>query len=117
MMNNAANTGIMAPGVMMDMGMMGAMGPMGMNGDMAAAMGSQMMQGILQTDGNAQGGQQGVPGGTAVTQDVMMQDNAFNAANAASSGIMNIGMGGDYALQVGCNLRLLCFGRSSKFVW
>jgi len=75
------------------------MGPMSMNGDMAAAMGSQMMQGIIQADGSAQGGQQG--GGSVVTQEIgMMQENAFNTANAAAtSGMINIGMGGDYVMQ------------------
>jgi pre-mRNA 3'-end-processing factor FIP1 len=110
MMNNAANPGMMPPGVMMDMGMMGAMGPMGMNGDMAAAIGGQMMQGMIPSDASAQGGQQGGPGGAAVTQEVgMMQDNTFNPANtAAGSGMMNIGMGGDYVMQVGLNLATLC---------
>ena len=123
MMNNAANQGIMAPGVMMDMGMMGAMGPIGMNGDMAAAISGQMMQGMIPSDGSGQGGQQGGPGG-AVTQDVgMMQDNAFNPANAAaSSGVMNIGMSGDYVIQVRFNLRLLLAGFlingcRSKILW
>jgi len=107
MMNNAANPGMMAPGVMMDIGMMGGMGPMGMNGDMAAAMGGQMMQGMIPSDTSAQGGQQGGPGGAAVTQEVgMMQDNAFNPVNTATgSGMMNIGMGGDYVMQVGFWLR------------
>lgn len=123
MMNNAANQGMMAPGVMMDMGMMGAMGPIGMNGDMAAAISGQMMQSMIPSDGSGQGGQQGGPGGT-VTQDVgMMQDNAFNPANAAAgSGMMNIGMSGDYVIQVRFNLRLLLagfliFGYRTKIPW
>jgi pre-mRNA 3'-end-processing factor FIP1 len=100
MMNNAANQGMMAPGVMMDMGMIGAMGSMGLNGDMAAAIGGQMMQGMMPPDGGAQGGQQAGPG-AAVSQEVgMMQDSAFNPAHAAAgSGMMNIGMGGDYVIQ------------------
>jgi pre-mRNA 3'-end-processing factor FIP1 len=108
MMNNAANQGMMAPGVMMDMGMIGAMGSMGLNGDMAAAIGGQMMQGMMPPDGGAQGGQQAGPG-AAVSQEVgMMQDSAFNPAHAAAgSGMMNIGMGGDYVIQVGYKLWLL----------
>ena len=104
MMNNAANPGIMAPGVMMEMsGMMGPMG-MGMNGDIAAAIGGPMMQGMM-TDGSGQGGQPGgvgPGGGTGAGQEQvsMMQDGGFNPATAAGSGMLNIGMGGDFVIQV-----------------
>jgi len=97
MMNNAgANPGMMGPGVMMDMGMMGPMG-MGMNGDMG--MGGQMMQGMMPDGG--QGGQSvvGVVPTNATPEQVngvgMMQEG-FNPG----SGMMNMGMGGDYVMQV-----------------
>jgi pre-mRNA 3'-end-processing factor FIP1 len=96
MMNNAsANSGMMGPGVMMDMGMMGPMG-MGMNGDMG--MGGAMMQGMM-PDGN-QGGQAvvGVVPTNATPERVngvgMMQD--FNPGN----GMMNMSMSGEYVMQV-----------------
>jgi len=99
MMNNAANPGMMGPGVMMDMsGMMGPMG-MGMNGDMG--MGGPMMQGMM-PDG-VQGQQAVGPGGNGTPEQVgngvgMMQDG-FNPA-AGGPGMMNMGMGGEYGMQV-----------------
>jgi pre-mRNA 3'-end-processing factor FIP1 len=105
MMNNAANSAMMAPGVMMDMsGMMGAMGAMGMNSDMAA-MGGPMMQNMMPPDGNTQGGQQAVvgPGGAGAAPDqvAMLQDGAFNTPSVATGpGMMHMGMGGDFVMQV-----------------
>ncbi|KAG6851399.1 hypothetical protein H0H93_005797 [Arthromyces matolae] len=93
MMNGAANTGMMAPGVMMDMsGMM----PMGM--DMGMGMGGGMMQ--MQPDGTAQmpqGVANGTPEQAAQGNVGMMQDAAFPGQQAGD--MMAIGMGNEYALQ------------------
>jgi len=98
MMNNAtANTGMM-PGVMMDMsGMMGPMG-MGMGGDMG--MGNPMMQGMMGADGGQ--GQQpgiGINGTPEHVNGVGMMQEGFNPA-AGAAGMMNMGMGGEFNMQV-----------------
>lgn len=97
---NAGGPGpaMMGPGVMMDMAnMMGPMGMgMGMNGDMG--MGNAMMQ-------MQDGPQQGVPvgvGGTGTPEQVggMMQDG-FSGGQPGPAAMMNMGMGGDFGMQVG----------------
>ncbi|KAG6911316.1 hypothetical protein DXG01_002155 [Tephrocybe rancida] len=93
MMNGAANSGMMGPGVMMDMGMMG---PMGMGMDMG--MGGGMMQ--MQPDGTGQM-QQGVGNGTPEQggQAVgMMQDGAFNGQQGGD--MMGMSMGNEYGMPV-----------------
>ncbi|KAG6879377.1 hypothetical protein C0992_003197 [Termitomyces sp. T32_za158] len=96
MMNGAANTGMMGPGVMMDM--TGMMGPMGMGMDMG--MGGGMMQ--MQADGTGQM-QQGVTNGTpeqAAQGNVavgMIQDAGFNGQQQGD--MMGMGMGNEYAMQ------------------
>ncbi|KAJ3998161.1 hypothetical protein F5050DRAFT_1288028 [Lentinula boryana] len=99
MMNNTPNPGMMAPGVMLDMGMMNSMN-MGMNGDMG--MNQQMMpvdqRGMMMQDGVQQQGpmggtgtpEQGGGGGMSVG---MMQDGF------APGGPMHMGMPGDYSMQ------------------
>jgi pre-mRNA 3'-end-processing factor FIP1 len=99
MMNNAANSGMMGSGVMMDMSMMGSMG-MGMNGDMN--MGGPLMQGMMPDNTQVQQSGVGIVTGNGTPEQAgngiaMMQDG-FNPA--AGSNMMNIGMGGDFALQV-----------------
>lgn len=104
MMNNAANSGMMGSGVMMDISMMGPMG-MSMNGDMN--MSGPLMQGMMPD--NAQVQQSGVgivPGNGTPEQQVgngigMMQDG-FNPG-AGSGNMMNIGMGGEFVMQVSQN--------------
>ncbi|KAF8695207.1 hypothetical protein AX14_001864 [Amanita brunnescens Koide BX004] len=97
---NAGGPGpaMMGPGVMMDMAnMMGPMGMgMGINGDMG--MGNAMMQ---MQDGAQQGVSVGV-GGTGTPEQVggMMQDG-FSGGQPGPAGLMNMGMGGDFGLQVG----------------
>ncbi|KIK70448.1 hypothetical protein GYMLUDRAFT_234912 [Collybiopsis luxurians FD-317 M1] len=98
MMNGAPNPGMMAPGVMMDMGMMNQMG-IAMNGDM---MGQQMMpvdqRGMMMQDsvpaqapmGNNSTPEQGGGGGVPVG---MMQDGF------APSAPMGMGMPGDFSMQ------------------
>jgi pre-mRNA 3'-end-processing factor FIP1 len=101
MMNGGGpNAGMMGPGVMMDIS--GMMGPMGMGmgmGDMG--MGNPMMQGGMMQDGSqVQQGGVGVGNGTpeqAGANVAMMQDG-FN--QQAGGGMMNMGMGGDYGMQV-----------------
>ncbi|KAF8633555.1 hypothetical protein AX15_001355 [Amanita polypyramis BW_CC] len=97
--------GMMGPGVMMDMAnMMGSMGMgMGMNGDMS--MGNAMMQ--------IQDGAQGVNvnvgvGGTGTPEQVggMMQDGF--SGGPGPGGMMSMGMGGDFGMQVGgCDFGLV----------
>lgn len=106
MMNGAAaNPGMMAPGVMMDMsGMMGPMGMgMGMGGDMG--MGGGMMQvdgrGMMPDGPQVQQGV-GVGNGTPeqVSGNVGMMQDGYNGG-AAQGGMMNImGGGGDFGMQV-----------------
>ncbi|KAG5340501.1 hypothetical protein C0989_001408 [Termitomyces sp. Mn162] len=96
MMNGAANTGMMGPGVMMDMS--GMMGPMGMGMDMG--MGGGMMQ--MQPDGTGQM-QQGVTNGTpeqSAQGNVsvgMIQDAGFNGQQQGD--MMGMGMGNEYGMQ------------------
>ncbi|KAF8167561.1 hypothetical protein B0H34DRAFT_779259 [Crassisporium funariophilum] len=99
MMNNAAaNSGMMGPGVMMDMsGMMGPMG-MGMNGDMG--MNGPMMQGMMADGGQAQQSGVGVIPGNGTPEQVgngvgMMQDGF----NPGAGGMMNMGMGNEFVMQ------------------
>lgn len=99
MMNNTPNPGMMAPGVMMDMGMINSMN-MGMNGDMG------MNQQMMPVDQRGMMIQDGVPsgpmGGTGAPEQVggggipvgMMQDGF------APGGPMGMGMPGDYSMQV-----------------
>lgn len=100
MMNGGGpNPGMMGPGVMMDMSMMGPMG-MGMNGDMG--MSNAMMQGMMQVpDGNQ--GQQGVNVGNGTPEHAgggvgMMQDGFHGGPGAG--GMMNMSMGNDFGMQV-----------------
>jgi pre-mRNA 3'-end-processing factor FIP1 len=98
MMNSAgANPNMMGANVMMDMGMMGPMG-MGMGNEMGAHMGNPMMQGMMADGGQ---GQQSVGPGTGTPEQVngvgMMQEG-FNPN--AGGGMMNMGMGGEYGMQV-----------------
>ncbi|KAJ3856770.1 hypothetical protein EV368DRAFT_78350 [Lentinula lateritia] len=98
MMNNTPNPGMMAPGVMMDMGMINSMN-MGMNGDMG------MNQQMMPVDQRGMMIQDGVPsgpmGGTGAPEQVggggmpvgMMQDGF------APGGPMGMGMSGDYSMQ------------------
>ncbi|KAG6813236.1 hypothetical protein H0H92_012873 [Tricholoma furcatifolium] len=95
MMNGAANTGMMGPGVMMDMsGMM----PMGMGMEMG--MGGGMMQ--MQPDGGA-AMQQGVANGTTeqgaqgAVGVGMMQDGAFSGQQQGD--MMAMGMGNEFGMQ------------------
>lgn len=93
MMNNAGPNANMMP--MMDMsGMMGPMG-MGMNGDMG--MGGPMMQGMMSDGGQ---GQQGVGVGVLPTNATSEQVNGVgmmqDGFNSGASGMMNMGMGGEY---------------------
>jgi hypothetical protein len=116
MMNNAANAGMMGPGVMMDMaGMMGPMG-MGMNNDMTA-MGGGMMQGIMPTDAAAQGQAAGGVGvaGQGQEQVGMLQDGAGFPGQTAGQGMMNMGMGSDFVMQV-CGFVISHTGRKLKTV-
>lgn len=107
MMNGAANTGMMGPGVMMDMS--GMMGPMGMGMDMG--MGGGMMQ--MQTDGTGQM-QQGVTNGTpeqGAQGNVavgMIQDAGFNGQQQGD--MMGMGMGNEYGMQA----RLLLLSTSGS---
>ncbi|KAJ3750979.1 hypothetical protein DFH05DRAFT_1567880 [Lentinula detonsa] len=100
MMNNTPNPGMMAPGVMLDMGMMNSMN-MGMNGDMG--MNQQMMpvdqRGMMMQDGVPQ---QGPMGGTGTPEQgggggmpVGMMQDGF-----APGGPMHMGMPGEYSMQV-----------------
>ena len=107
MMNGAAaNPGMMAPGVMMDMsGMMGPMGMgMGMAGDMG--MGGGMMQvdgrGMMPDGAQVQQGGVGIGSGTPeqVGANVSMVQDGYNSG-AAQAGMMNMGIGGgDFGIQV-----------------
>ncbi|KAG6874384.1 hypothetical protein C0995_015120 [Termitomyces sp. Mi166 len=96
MMNGAANTGMMGPGVMMDMS--GMMGPMGMGMDMG--MGGGIMQ--MQPDGTGQM-QQGVTNGTpeqgaqGSVAVGMMQDTGFNGQQQGD--MMGMGMSNEYGMQ------------------
>jgi len=127
MSGGGPNPGMMGPGVMMDMsGMMGPMG-IGMNGDMGMGMqpggpmmqvdGRQMMgvdgRGMMQVQdgGQGQGGGIGVSGGGVVgvggsgTPEqgggvgVQMMQDGFGGAGGP--GMMGMGMGGDFGMQVG----------------
>ena len=95
---NAGGPGpaMMGPGVMMDMAnMMGPIGMgMGMNGDMG--MGNAMMQ---MQDGPQQGVSVGVGGGTPEQVGGMMQDGF--SGGQPGPGMMNMGMGADFSMQVG----------------
>lgn len=101
MMNNAAaNSGMMGSGVMMDMSMMGPMG-MGMTGDMN--MGGPLMQGMMPDNTQVQQSGVGMVPGNGTPEQVgngigMMQDG-FNPG-AGGGNMMNIGMGGDFVMQV-----------------
>ena len=101
MMNNAAaNSGMMGSGVMMDMSMMGSMG-MGMNGDMN--IGGPLMQGMMSDNTQAQQSGVGIVPGNGTPEQVgsgigMMQDG-FNPG-AGGGNMMNMGMGGDFVMQV-----------------
>jgi pre-mRNA 3'-end-processing factor FIP1 len=101
MMNNAAaNSGMMGSGVMMDMSMMGPMG-MGMNGDIN--MGGPLMQGMMPDNTQVQQSGIGIVPANSTPEQVgngigMMQDG-FNPG-AGSGNMMNIGMGGDFVIQV-----------------
>lgn len=107
MMNGAAaNPGMMAPGVMMDMsGMMGPMGMgMGMGGDMG--MGGGMMQvdgrGMMPDSAQVQQGGVGVGNGTPeqVGANVGMMQDGYNGG-AGQASMMNMGIGGgDFGIQV-----------------
>ena len=89
--------GMMGPAAMMDMSnMMGPMGMgMGINGDMAM---NAMMQ---MQDGAQQGVNVGATGTPEQVGGVvgMMQDGF--SGGPGSAGMMNMGMGGDFAMQVG----------------
>lgn len=100
-MMNGAGPGMMGPGVMMDMsGMMGPMS-MGMNGDMS--MGGAMMQGMMQDGGQGQQQGVGIIQGSGTPEQgagaVSMMQDGFNAG-AAAGGMMNMGIGGEYGMQV-----------------
>lgn len=100
-MMNGAGPGMMGPGVMMDMsGMMGTMN-MGMNGDMS--MGGAMMQGMMQDGGQGQQQGVGIIQGSGTPEQgagaVSMMQDGFNAG-AAAGGMINMGMGGEYGMQV-----------------
>lgn len=92
MMNNAGANANMMP--MMDMSMMGPMG-MGMNGEMG--MGNPMMQGMMPDGGQAQ---QGVGVGVLPTNAPSEQVNGVgmmqDGFNPGATGMMNMGMGGEY---------------------
>ncbi|KAG5643538.1 hypothetical protein DXG03_000679 [Asterophora parasitica] len=101
MMNGAGNAGMMGPGVMMDMGMMG---PMGMGMDMG--MGGPMMQ-MQQDGGGMQQGGVGVGVGNNGTPEQsvgvqggvgMMQQDGF-VGGQGQGDMMNMGMGGEYGMQ------------------
>jgi pre-mRNA 3'-end-processing factor FIP1 len=106
MMNNAAaNSGMMGSGVMMDMSMMGPMG-MGMNGDMN--MGGPLMQGMMpdNTQVQQQPGVGIVPTNTTPEQvgnGIGIMQDGFNSG-AGSGNMMNIGMSGDFVIQVICKI-------------
>ena len=107
MMNGAAaNPGMMAPGIMMDMsGMMGPMSMgMGMAGDMG--MGGGMMQvdghGMMPDKAQVQQGGVGIGNGTPeqVGANVSMIQDGYTSG-PAQGGMMNMGMGGsDFGIPV-----------------
>ena len=101
MMNNAANSSMMGSGVMMDMSMMGPMG-MGMNGDMN--MGGPMMQGMMSdnTQVQQQSGVGIVPANSTPEQvgnGIGLVQDGFSPGTG-SGNMMNIGMSGDFGIQV-----------------
>ena len=110
MMNNAAaNSGMMGSGVMMDMSMMGPMG-IGMNGDMN--IGGPLMQGMMSDNTQVQQSGVGIVPASGTPEQVgngigIMQDS-YNAG-AGSGNMMNIGMGGDFIVQVPPNIIFTLF--------